>query len=530
MRFFNTPDTSKLLKQIAGELVNITYGETYFDSEGNILEAKVPGHNTYNIDSVEYSIVPNYGIVHIPNNTNLYNTLVNAIEAKFHEMFRIAATKFGMPKIPIYCSGTTQYLGIANPGTTGTSGVVKFAPWDNTPTIPTGTHFLWHIASQPFPVSYYTKNNPSSLYSLSSIVVDTSNTIQLPNGFKGPDYPAYADYKIYKEGKLQLEPIDYHANYGIHLELTKHYPNVARNKKKSMFTKCSRGLRLVKWEWLNFYSINSDSVMEWYKQIQMGLLETEPNEEVNHSCFTTNAPIYDDCYVFDIVERTIEETIEENDFDKYPGAVVVEDVPVAITATVEKKKKKKIRFVGLDSNGDEDSSVDSEEEVEVIPVSKKTAKSKASQKTKTAPKIIKTASKVIKRGAKEPTKMIKIKYTKKYDTPKCVLISPYYVHLYGYLDAVAEFEKLTKTKVFVYRTKSPISVYDAIENSNASKLTKQILTLLYDSATLKDYNSITVSETNVKLSIGDGSSRNMSNVLFVDDSVITAQIVNSIDS
>ena len=41
MRFFKTADISKLTRQIAAEVINITYGETFFDINGNILEEKI---------------------------------------------------------------------------------------------------------------------------------------------------------------------------------------------------------------------------------------------------------------------------------------------------------------------------------------------------------------------------------------------------------------------------------------------------------------------------------------------------------
>ncbi len=477
MRFFNTPDTNKLIKQIAGELVNITYGETYFDIDGNILEKKIPDHNAYIIDSVEYTVVPNYGVIHIINDDRLYEKIANVIESKFHEMINVVALKFGMPMIPVYSSGTTQYLGIKNTMTAITPGNVMFKKNESMfPNIPSGTNFYWEISCMPIPVSYYTKHRDDTIRSLSSIVVDNTGAIQLPNGFKSPDYPSYTVYKIYRDGRVNVDPISYTSLYGIHLELIKHYPDINRGKDKPEFAKCNRNIKLVKWEWLNFYSINPDSVMEWHDQIRMGLLDTEPNEEVNYSCFTTNAPIYDDCYVFDIVERIVEETIDESDFDKYPGAVIVgENSDGGETPSVSEdgKKKKKTKTTKVQ---------------EVAP-----------KVQKVAPKVQKVAPKIIRRGATEATKMIKIKYTKKYDTPKCVLISPYYVHLYGYDDAVAEFERITNTKVFVYRTKSPTNVYEAIKNSNASKLIKDFLTLLYDRANFTSYQTIDVNDDKFRI-------------------------------
>ncbi len=559
MRFFNTTDINKLLKQVAAEVINITYGETYFDAEGELLEAKVPGHNVYNIDSVEYAIVPNIGFIHIlGGQQSTYQSLAQAIEAKYHEMFRVAATKFGMPKIPIASSGTTQYIAISQPSITSTPGVVKFVQNARCESVPPGFHFLWNISSDPIPVSYYTKGSPTALYSLSSIVIDTSDTIQLANGFKSPDYPSYEDYKIAKKGNLQVEPVDFHPNYGIHRELAKHYPDVYKGQKKLLFSKCSRPIRLVKWDWLKPYSINSEAAMDWQQQIRMGLFDTEPSEEVNQTCIVTNMPIYDDCYVFDIYERNIEETIDEKDLPKYPNAVIIpdsdsepdskdvdgdaEEKSTKKKATKKKATKKKVVHDSDEednasddraANSDGANSEEDEEDSSTKKKKKACAKTvkKAVTKTTKKEKDLPKPKTIIRRGAKEPTKMVKIVYTKKYDTPKCVLISPYYVHLCGYLDAVANFEKITKTKVMVYRTRSPVSVTEIIDNSNAQELTKTILHALYREAYFKDYNGFAIpSDIKFKLGFQGAQARSNSATLFIPDTNVIASLYSSIQN
>lgn len=531
MRFFKTNDVNKLLKQIVTEMVNITYGETYFDKDGNLLEKKLPNHNVYTIDTVEYSIVPNYGNVHVLGNPTLFNSLINNIEIKFHEMYRIASTKFGMLNIPVASNGTTQYMCVTQPNIVNcTSGNIKFTFNDRITTIPQGFHFLWNITTDPIPVSFYTGNTPNALYSLSSIVVETNGQIDLPDGFKGPDYPSYKDYKVSSSGRFRVEPMDFHANYGIHRELTKYFPDVAKSKKKPIFDKCSRSIKLVNWDWIKPYSISPESSFDWAEQIRMGLLDTEPSEEVMHVCAATNVPIYDDCYVFDITERMIEEIIEEKDLPKYPNAVIVEDEP-SVPAEDEKKPKKSKKKSSKKSDSEDEkynSDLESFENYEKDEDEKlqPKIKAKAQAKAKVAP--VKTASKIIKRGSKEPTNMIKIKYAKKYDTPKCVLISPYYMHLFGHSDAVAEFEKATKTKVLVYRTKSPRNILEVIEGSSADVLTKKLMVQLYQGAYLTDFYTITTADTNVKLTYFSNGLNGYSDDLLVSDPVIVGHLVSRV--
>ena len=540
MRFFKTTDVNKLLKQIAAEMVNITYGDTYFDKDGNLLEKKVPNHNVYNIDTVEYNIVPNYGNIHILGTSTIFDNIVRGIEAKFHEMGRLASTKFGMLTIPVASNGTTQYMCVTQPNAINyTSGNVKFSINDRSDIIPQGIHFLWNITSDFIPVSFYTKNSPSVLYSLSSIVVETDGQIDLPDGFKGPDYPSYKDYKISTTGRLRAEFMDFHPNYGIHRELPKYFPDIARSKKKLIFSKCSRSIKLVDWNWIKPYSISSESSFDWAEQIRMGLLDTEPSEEVMYTCIATNVPIYDDCYMFDITERMIEETIEEKDLAKYPNAVIVENEPpvpeVDEKKSTKKSKPKKSKKNSKASDSDEqDNSDKSENDETPLPKPKAKPGAKPKAKAKTAATLkktpIKVAPKIIKRGAKEPTRMIKIKYPKEYDTPKCVLISPYYMHLFGHLDAVAEFEKATKTKVLVYRTKAPRSIIEVIESSSADALTKKLLIQLYQGAYFKDYRTITTANKDVSFTYTTGGLRGYSDSLLVSDTSIVGHLQNEIQN
>lgn len=537
MRFFKTADTTKLIRQIAAEAVNITYNETFFDIDGNLLEKKIPNHNTYTIDTVDYIIIPNYGIIHIlGESTALFNAVVADIEAKFHEMYRMAATKFGMPSIPIAGNGTTQYIGITQPvNVNSTTGFVKFVTNTHVDSIATGIHFIWNISSDGMPVSHYTKDTQKALYSLSSIVVETHDQINLPDGFRNPDYPSYRDYQRYTSGRLKVEPMDFHPNYGIHRELTKYFPDVARSKKNPIFSKCSRTIRLVDWNWFVPYSISLDSILTWSEQIKMGLLDTEPCEELTYKCITTNTPIYDDCYVFDIIERTIEETIEDSDLHKYPDAVVVNpeglDAKAVETKTMDTKAAEtKAMDEELDASDEESDTrrrrkVKRTQKINPKKVEKPNPKKTAKEKPKVVPKVI---PRIIKRGNREPTKMIRIRYQKKYDTPKCVLISPYYMHLFGLIDAVDEFEKQTNTKVLVYRTRSPRSVYDTINLSNADQLTKQILIQLYKGAFFKGYQKVHTTDSKIVLSYGSYGSAFRSANLFNPDPHIIGHLLHEV--
>ena len=71
--------------------------------------------------------------------------------------------------------------------------------------------------------------------------------------------------------------------------------------------------------------------------------------------------------------------------------------------------------------------------------------------------------------------MLKIKYKISYDAPKCVLISPFYMHCAEMGDQVINFENKTNTKVLVYRTFCHTTAVEVIENADITDQHKKIL-------------------------------------------------------
>ncbi len=430
-------------------MVNITYGETYFDDNGDLLNAKIPNHNTYTIDSVEYQIFPNIGILHVLASVeDFVESIQHLLERTFHEKSAAAAAKFGPLKSNNVTNTSTQYLTVTHTNAAFINKVM-FDVDDITNGLDPTANFVWFLKSGDIPISGVTKGRSDAIYSLSSIILDTIGALSLPNGYRHCDYPSYCHYA--KGLKIHPDVIDYHPSYGIHRELVKHYPNVMQPTKPLVFAlkPHNRPVTLVKWEWLQFYSINPDSGISAIDQVNMGLFDTSPNEEVTYKCFITNAPIYDDCYVFDIISRNIRENIKEKDLPAY-----LERYPDLIVHHEDDKK------------------------------------------TKIAPRVIKRG--VIKRGTLATEKTICIQYVKKYDTPRCILVSPYYMHLMDMVSPVDTFENLTETSVLIYRTKSPVTIDDAIRQSSASEETKKILTTLYDSAKNTGIRELSCADETIK--------------------------------
>jgi hypothetical protein len=416
------------------------------------------------------------------------------VERKFHEYIALVTATFGQSKLQKILNVSTQYLTITDLSDI-TPKRIKFVTTDTG--LDETCNFMWLMLKGVVPISHYTKRRKHIAYSLSSIVVDTTGSISLPYGFKHSDYPSIRDYS--KGKQVIIDPIDFHPSYGIHRELVKYYPNVSKPTKKPVFTKLSPAqITLVKWEWLNLYSINADSGISWVDQVKMGLFDTKQNEEVSYTCFVTNAPIYDDCYVFDIKSRVIEETINKSELPKYkemyPDLVQINELGIELceddegnlipVSPVPDVKPPKV----LKKSKRKNATVDANKEVKP----KKTAKK--------PPKVV--APKLIRRGNTVADQTVRIKYNKVYDTPKCVLISPYYMHLMDMEHPIESFESMTKTSVLVYRTKSPVTALETLDKSNAPELTKKILRLLHQGAFITQQCHLVCADTSVQFRYG----------------------------
>ncbi len=434
-----------IIKKIAAEMVNITYGETYFDINGDLLKKKKPGHNAYLIDMTEYNIIPNKSKIYLPENFDI--TPAELIRM-YGILVELAKETFDLPPSEKTITGTTHYMKVQEDNVSNDRYVLICEDEDASPG-PT-IDLVWVISKyKHLPLSDFKiprlpncttlLNYPeyNIIESLSCIVVIPPNITVLPDGYRSPDYPSYKDYISYIENRIYDKPIYFNPYYGIHKELTRHFPNVATfpTQTKEVDKPIPKyPVRLIPWDWIKPYTISTDTAISWDMQIQMGLFDNEPNEEVSYTCAVSGMPIYDDCYVFDIVEQEIELSVEESELDNYPGAVKIEEKESTDTSVVFRKE--------TDSSNE-----------------------------------------------------CKIKYIKKYhDDPKCILISTYFMHMAGITSPVSYFETMTKTKILVYRTKCPITVHQIIQESTAPELLKKMLIDLYKNAFLNGTTDVLCGE------------------------------------
>ena len=250
------------------------------------------------------------------------------------------------------------------------------------------------------------------MLSLSTIIYDSNNSINLPNNYKSPDMPSIEMYNNVINGKICDKSIIFHPIYGIDIEIASNYIDTVLSyiRRNRYLTPV---IHWIRWEEVLYFN-KLDYKMNWIEQINSGILykELPAYEKIadrkleikeDPRCFITNIPIYEDCYVIDIYEQIILYKVKRSELEEElkNGSVIVGN-------TEEKKSK----YINL-------------------------------------------KKKVI------------------YDKPFRLLISPYTLHFYlNYCD----FTSITNTKIIFYRTFCPRLAIDVIDNlPDVSNVYKNVL-------------------------------------------------------
>jgi hypothetical protein len=337
---------------IAGEMINIAYKKTYYiDGKPNPdLQNASTDCNIYNIDDVEYDIHPNIGTLILLMNEIDQPTMMAAIKSKY-QMFE-QVLSFTYKVVPdIGNAGTTQYLAVQSSSSfvTPTTQFIEYTH-NNIPSIISSYDFIfcWYVTSDAdLPISYFNSLNylPHQVaMSLSSIIYDELNVLNLPHMYKHACYPEIKDYTAYTNGEIIEKNITIlNLGSGLHGEIFKLCGSkfISANKIQIYHEQAfptTHKLNWIKWKDLKLYVVG-DSAFDPVEQINRGILDDNSQLTLNdesemksksYTCFMTGIPIYEDCYVFDIYEQTMTETIDVLDLDKYPDATIVNDLDKSI--------------------------------------------------------------------------------------------------------------------------------------------------------------------------------------------------------
>jgi hypothetical protein len=591
MKYFKTNGSQAVdIDKIAGEAINIAYGKNYYvdGKENPYVDLKKP-YTVYTIDSVEYEIHPNVGIIFILAPISSTPGIKDRIRQKIEQFERDLITKYGMVKPPVGIPGTTQYLAIEDVGNTGNTGIpnIVFAPnVRGISHVSQGARFSWNIVGDVSDLSLKdlpvrSAERDTLILSLSSIIYDTMDTFTLPDGYLSPDYPSSLETTAYKKDLFISEPIIMTPVHGLVYEIARafnleHWKN--RKEKKIYghvsFPK-SHPLNWIKWDDVKPI-VRNDNVLDFVEQIKDALdydsnLADESDvqdKNADHTCFVTGIPLYDDIYVFDVYQQIIETFVDTNDLANFPGAEIIptgntaDNMANSNSTTQTDGKTANAGNNNVDNNGDSSNDDEESDEERIVlgddepwadyMARKKAARKKAAEKRKkkaaavraaarAAKKATETASKniskgkvkakktavdvdrkknkadeadsadskndvnsannkslavkmPIKRGQSQPVELVKIRRVLQFDTPKHLLISPYFIHCMNLKNPIELFERMTKTKVLVFRTKVPRDIHNVIDLMNTTTLRKKVLHNLADCANIKNATDVIVTK------------------------------------
>ena len=516
MKYFKATkgDYKNSLRIIAGEVINITYGITYY-KDGIILDKPIPRHNTYEIDGVEYDITQIIGSILIIDDTNPDLLGISyKLHKEFLSLYDEVLKKHNLTtlRLPSGKDGTTQYILFNDVVSKQQQGKIGFK------TVKSGTlydesltsiydDFTWWIHSniKNMPVTFnYCKHsnyirNEHLIISANLIILDFNNFYNLKHGYRCINLPSLENLTLYSENRILTKPILYSKYSGISIEIMKYSFNKKLKRNFFIDSVYYKNIKFAKWEWIQPYLYNriEDTDIDPFKQILNGILDHQAyesestsykdsrdvhggnsdsrgdvhggNSDSRYKCFLTGLPIYEDCYVFDIYQQYITEQIPVHKLADYPNAVIITDKDLESTAS--KSNVSRPRASTRNVAGD----------------ARNTAKK--SQKNQ----IITNAN----------VEFITIKYLKTYNTPKYILISPIFIHnicgiiastVSKYQDevisarpiginnwnecryqALAVFEIITKTKALLYRTFCPVTLKTTIDELDAPNINKDIL-------------------------------------------------------
>ena len=355
--------------------------------------------------------------------------------------------------------------------------------------------------------------------SLYSIIYDTHDIYSIEDKTLSPEYPKISQLNIVINKRLLCDQVNYSVYYGLTTEIAKYY---VEKSKFNLFSSIPPEYKIqwAKWEDLSVYESNK---LDPVYQINSGILDGDfPKVELKktnkiHKCFMTGVPIYDDCYVFDIYARYEIKVIPENKVSKYKDWEVVEEFnPKDINHVIQWFKKGKILFTKGDiiiSNYYGLLIMKNKETYEIL--SKKELYCdrdfiytlKYVHHLNTIKKInydfyqdndkfihYKKSryididysdiefyvqsdgyyndcqfNKIIKKYNTPiiNDKQVMVRKLIKYDKPRCILISSWFVHFYGMsqhlTNSIYKFEELTNSKFIIYRTKAPTSIDKVID-------------------------------------------------------------------
>lgn len=283
-------------------MINIESGMRIFH-DGQLVDEKTPGYNTYIIDGIEYDIHPVVGIVVFLDGLDLNQMLT----AKFN-MNIIARNKHNNIKLTSGVCGTSQYVLLDYQNNNQDSTIVHGINISKVTKYK--SPFTWVIYdldtldNSPVNIPELVKYSPDiesdTLLSLSTIIYDPNDFYIVPHGYRSPDYPSVEIMKMYKEGFLCKEKINICSISGVLPSITNSKTSISSN-----YGTVLHKIHWLDWDDIDLYE-NLNSSIEPLDFLSINKVDTL-TKKTNRKwkCFFSGVDIAEDCYVVDIYKQTI---------------------------------------------------------------------------------------------------------------------------------------------------------------------------------------------------------------------------------
>ena len=289
-----------------GEMINICYGKTFY--ENGIKTKKPRPYNIYNINGIQYEFDLSCAAV------IFIGIDVNNIDIIISDLFqKIADEDDRLDEEKSVCvQGTDKNIIVRN----------RYKPLLHAFEFNTRMYgkndasntFTWFIYDSLDKSPLYCKDldvmrdrkhvqHLNLLASINTIIIDGTGIFDLPSGFKSVDYPNLDRYINTRE-KLCKEELVF-SNHGIGLSLFGD-PYFHKKHVDYMHKEVHNDIFWLKWDDI-YWKKNNNMEVKWYDQLRNGILYKERGcHEKYPKCFITGTSLYEDCYVFDIYQQTVE--------------------------------------------------------------------------------------------------------------------------------------------------------------------------------------------------------------------------------
>lgn len=318
MRYLTNGTFQLKLRDIVGEVINITLDREFF-IRGVLNDTKPnKAYNVYKIATTTYQPVMLYGVLVINNKAYIGNYIDDLTQA-YHLMMEELRKKYPCDTKQHTHVFSDMYLLKTEDKPTYTNVLFnkakKSSKYKNISTeVQVPNYMIWHVifneVNQEINAIADAICNQDPLSSIFSIIYDEKKIVDLPDEYKSIDWPQISDLKSYKNSTLLIDTLQYSATSGVMPSLISNHDIRDMKIGYGSTRAVDMPIPWVKLDWINPVLRNS-KFAHFNDQIRNGNFPLTFSDGVirnnidvlkTYKCFATNTPIYDEFYIFDIME------------------------------------------------------------------------------------------------------------------------------------------------------------------------------------------------------------------------------------